>query len=165
MQLLLDNCTIRLAGIELDSVVDGEGVRMAIFTQGCPHHCQGCHNQHTWDPKGGYDAKIGVIFEQMASLTDHKGITLTGGEPFEQECQCYMIAKMARELGLDIWVYTGYLYEELRKEDHPLLAYTDILVDGRYILERKTVDIPYIGSHNQRIILMHSNEHRLNLGA
>ena len=104
---------MRIANVVSDSIVDGPGLRFAVFTQGCPHHCPGCHNPETHDPAGGREATVAELAEQMLSnpLTD--GLTLSGGEPFDQAGECAALAARAREKGLNVWAYTGYRYETL----------------------------------------------------
>ena len=152
-QLFFNSMILRIAGIKDFSIVDGQGCRFVIFTQGCKHHCDGCHNRHTWDVNGGYDVSVNAIVDRMRALPkDYTGITLSGGEPFEQEEACCFIAKKAHDFGLDVWTYTGYTFEQLNsRKTKDLLEVTDVLVDGPYVSSLKT-DIPFIGSSNQRAI-------------
>ena len=99
----------RLADIVEDSIVDGPGIRIAVFTQGCPHHCPGCHNAHTHDPSGGRDADTDEIFERIAKNPLLSGVTLTGGEPFAQCEAMAEIARRAKERHLHVMAYSGYL--------------------------------------------------------
>ena len=146
--------SIRIADIVQDSIVDGRGIRMTIFVQGCPHHCEGCHNPHTHDPSGGTEVKVSEIIEQMRSNPLLDGITFSGGEPFEQRAAVMYIAKAACDLGLTVWCYTGYTWEEIwqdyRKSE--MLEYIDVLVDGRFILEQRSLELKWRGSKNQRVI-------------
>ena len=128
--------TLRINGIVNDSIVDGEGIRLTIFTQGCPHHCPHCHNPQTHDFKGGYDIEIKKIISMMKENLLLDGITLSGGEPMEQADTCAILAEEAKKMGLNVWVYTGYTWEELQKESQKkLLCFTDVLVDGAFIYE------------------------------
>ena len=154
---MLDNLnTIRLAGVIPESIVDGPGMRMTIFVQGCPHHCKGCHNPETHDFNGGYTKDVQAIISCMQYDAAHylDGITISGGEPFYQAEQCAMIARAAQAMGLNVWCYTGFTFEELlkRTEALELLIETDVLVDGRFEIRNRTLDIPFVGSSNQRII-------------
>lgn len=146
--------TIRIADIVQDSIVDGPGIRMTIFTQGCPHHCVGCHNPHTHDPNGGRVVSVDEVVEQMRSNPLLDGITFSGGEPFAQKEAVIYIAHAAHRLGLDVWCYTGWTWEEIMEDPHKrgLLAYIDVLVDGRFILEQRSLSLKWRGSANQRII-------------
>lgn len=149
---------MRIAGTVQESIVDGVGFRFTLFTQGCPHGCEGCQNPQTHDFNGGKELTIGEIVEELLSnpLTD--GITFSGGEPFCQAAECAEIAEIARENRLNVWTYTGYTFEqliEMSKTDSgvkELLSLTDVLVDGRFILSEKTYDAPWRGSRNQRLI-------------
>ena len=149
---------MRIYGLVQDSIVDGPGMRFVCFVQGCPHHCPGCHNPNSHDPNGGTEMTTDEVIEQMLSnpLTD--GLTLSGGEPFEQAEDCFVIAKAAHEIGLNVWCYTGYTMEHLRDNgtdaQRALLAEVDVLVDGRYIEDLRSLTLPWRGSSNQRVIDM-----------
>lgn len=150
---------IRLAHeLQTDSIVDGEGIRTVIWTQGCPHHCNGCHNPRTFNYKGGFEADTDDIIKEISNVQLQDGVTFSGGDPMVQAEACAKIAKAAKELGLSIWTYTGYTFEELQEKakENPgimeFLQYIDVLIDGRFILEEKSMDIYYRGSKNQRII-------------
>lgn len=147
---------MRIAGTVQDSIVDGPGFRFTVFTQGCSHHCPGCHNPQTHDPSGGTEHTVEELLERMRSnpLTD--GLTLSGGEPFEQPEDCLLLAQGAHESGLNVWSYTGYLFEFLRDQgteaQKALLRELDVLVDGPFLLEQRTLSLPWRGSRNQRVI-------------
>lgn len=147
---------MRIAGTVQDSIVDGPGLRFTLFTQGCPHHCAGCHNPETHDPNGGTETTAEEMIRQMLSnpLTD--GLTLSGGEPFLQAFDCAAVAGAAKEAGLNVWTYTGYTFDKLKAMDDPgiqkLLALTDVLVDGPFILSERSLNIKWRGSTNQRLI-------------
>ena len=147
---------MRMAGTVQDSIVDGPGFRFTVFTQGCSHHCPGCHNPQTHDPSGGTEHTVEELLERMRSnpLTD--GLTLSGGEPFEQPEDCLLLAQGAHESGLNVWSYTGYLFEFLRDQgteaQKALLRELDVLVDGPFLLEQRTLSLPWRGSRNQRVI-------------
>ncbi len=147
---------IRLASKELlvDSIVDGEGLRSVIWTQGCSHHCKECHNPETWDFNTGTLVDIEDIKKEIDNLSLQDGITLSGGDPFFQAKACTEIAKYAKEKGLNVWAYTGFLFENLLKVEDmkELLKYVDVLVDGPFILEQRSLTLSYRGSSNQRII-------------
>ena len=146
---------IRVAGIVNDSIVDGPGFRLAVFTQGCIHDCPGCHNPKTHDFNGGYDMDTDDILVQAKENILLDGITLSGGDPFCQSEPCAAIAKGAKEIGLNVWCYTGYTYEELLDGGPDwleLLKYIDVLVDGRFEIEKKTLSCRFRGSSNQRLI-------------
>lgn len=147
---------LRIAGIQQDSIVDGPGIRYVIFTQGCPHHCPGCHNPQTHDPKGGQDADREKILEQISGNPLISGVTFSGGEPFVQAEALVPLAKAIKAQGKNLMIYTGYVYEELCRMDAPgvqeLLAAADLLVDGPFILKERDLTLSYRGSSNQRVI-------------
>lgn len=149
---------IRIAGTVAESVVDGPGIRFTIFAQGCKHHCPGCHNPETHPLSGGQETTVEELYRQIRQQKLIKGVTFSGGEPFLQAPAFAHLARLIKTLGLDLVVYTGFLFEELLalKEKEPavgeLLEQADLLVDGPFILEERDLSLPYRGSRNQRII-------------
>lgn len=146
---------IRLAAdLQADSIVDGEGIRTVLWTQGCPHHCKGCHNPDTHDFDGGALVDVGYIIAEMKELKNQDGITLSGGDPMCQSEACLEIAKAAHEMGMNVWCYTGFTYEAILRnpKQMALLKEVDVLVDGKFVLEEKSYDLYFKGSKNQRII-------------
>ena len=147
---------ISLSGITGDSIVDGPGIRLTIFTQGCPHHCPGCHNPQTHDPKGGSWGDTDDIIAAMAENPLLDGITLSGGDPFMQPKECTELSKGAHKHVLNVWTYTGYTWEALLQEnDHEkiaLLQESDVLIDGPFLLAERSLELKFKGSRNQRII-------------
>lgn len=150
----MESNKIRVAGITNDSIVDGKGFRLVVFTQGCLHHCKGCHNPETWAMDGGTLMDLDEIKEKVSRNGLLDGITFSGGDPFYQVKPCAELAKWAKERGLNIWVYTGFLYEELLNmpEVKEFLDLVDVLVDGPFILEEKSLLLNFRGSKNQRVI-------------
>lgn len=149
---------IRIAGIETESIVDGPGYRLALFTQGCPHHCPGCHNPQTHAFDGGRLADTDEIVALLGKNPLVRGITLTGGEPMMQPEPLALIAEAARARGMNVWCYTGYTLEALlaegREDRLRLLRLVDVLVDGPYRSHERSLDLLYRGSRNQRLIDM-----------
>lgn len=149
---------IRIAGVVPESVVDGPGFRYTIFTQGCSHNCKGCHNPQTHDFDGGYLADTDDLFSEMMSDPLIRGMTFSGGDPFEQPASLAELAVKVHAAGKDIICYTGYTYEQLIEksaEDHSimdLLRETDVLIDGPFILEQRNLELKFRGSGNQRVI-------------
>lgn len=149
---------IRLAGTVNDSIVDGEGIRFVIFVQGCVHNCPGCHNPQTHDFTQGYETDTDELLEKIKANPLLDGVTFSGGEPFCQPAPLCEIAKEVKKLGLNVVCYSGYTFEELiklSKDDSDikeLLALTDILIDGRFVLEKRNLLLKFRGSDNQRII-------------
>ena len=149
---------IRLAGTVNDSITDGPGLRFAIFVQGCPHNCPGCHNPQTHDFLGGYDDDTDSLFERIIKNPLLDGVTFSGGEPF---CQARPLAELAvrlRAAGLGVMSYSGFTVEELIREASSENAYMellnsiDYLVDGRFVESLKSYECRFRGSTNQRII-------------
>lgn len=140
--------------LQMDSIVDGPGVRMVLWTQGCHHHCPSCHNSQTWDPQGGTLYAVEDLCQQMKEAQLQTGLTLSGGEPFLQSEELLPMVETARQKHLNIWAYTGFTFEELIKDEHKrrLLSYLDVLVDGRFIAAQKDYRLVFKGSKNQRII-------------
>ncbi len=150
---------IRLASkLERGSIVDGEGIRAVVWTQGCPHNCPKCQNPETHDYNGGFLEDVEKIKKEINSLDSEEGITLSGGDPFVQPEACYEIAKYCHSVNLNVWCYTGYTYEELLKKskEEPIimdfLKEIDVLVDGRFIYKLKSLECKFRGSKNQRLI-------------
>lgn len=148
---------LRIAGTVNDSIVDGPGIRFTIFTQGCPHNCEGCHNPQTHSFNGGEIADTEELLAKIRSNPLLDGVTFSGGEPF---CQAKVLAALGRqihEIGLNIITYTGYTFEQLysggeKNGWRDLLEVTDYLIDGPFILEKKDWEIKFRGSSNQRYI-------------
>lgn len=147
---------LKISGIVHDSIVDGPGLRYSIFTQGCPHHCEGCHNPQTHSYKGGKRIFLRTIKKDLASNPLLQGVTLSGGDPFVQAKALLPLAKYIKEEGLELACYTGYLFEQLVSGSVPyakeLLSYIDILIDGKFVLSQKSLDCKFKGSKNQRTI-------------
>lgn len=146
---------IRISGIIAESIVDGPGFRFVIFTQGCPHHCIGCHNPQTHSFDGGKIVKTEELISKALSNPMLQGITISGGEPFMQPIPVLEIVKSVKEAGKDVFIYSGFTYEELleKNEDVKNLLYNcDYLVDGKFILDKKSLSLLFRGSSNQRII-------------
>ncbi len=152
---------LRISGVVDDSIVDGKGLRYTIFTQGCPHGCPGCQNPQTHDFSGGTLIETAKLLEEILENPMLKGVTFSGGEPF---CQPAPLAQLAKQIHqapgkkLDITVFTGFTWEELRlmEQDDPnisaLLQQTDVLIDGRYDASQKDLTLLFRGSRNQRVI-------------
>ena len=147
---------IRIAGTVNDSIVDGPGLRYAVFVQGCSHHCPGCHNPETHDPMGGHSEDTDQLIERMKKNPLLSGLTLSGGDPLEQSKPCLELAKAAHQSGLNVWCYTGYVWEDLLRKNDPdqmaLLKEVDVLVDGPFIQAQRSLELNYCGSKNQRLI-------------
>ena len=145
---------IRIAGITEDSIVDGPGLRLTVFLQGCPHHCKGCHNPETWDYFGGKLVDTDDIIAMMDRNPILDGLTLSGGEPLLQTADCFRLVKEAKKRGLNVWCYTGYTWEVASTVTNvqALLRFVDVLVDGPFIESQRTLELSWRGSRNQRLI-------------
>lgn len=153
---------LRISGIVSESIVDGPGFRYVIFTQGCPHHCPGCHNPQTHSFEGGFEADIPAMLEEIRQDPLLDGVTFSGGEPFCQPEALLPIAKAVKEMGKTIFVYSGYTLEQLLdlSKERPaileLLRLCDTLVDGPYVESLRDLDLEFRGSSNQRLIDLHT---------
>lgn len=145
--------TVRLSGIAYESLVNGPGMRRVFFSQGCNHNCKGCFNPDTHDFNGGEERDIRDLIEDVRNNPFIDGITFSGGDPLERAEEFGYMAKEFKAMGLNIWVYTGYTFEELLSEPkyQDLLNNIDVLVDGKFKEEQKG-EYKYRGSANQRII-------------
>ena len=147
--------SIRLAGIVRESIVDGPGILLTVFVQGCPHRCPGCHNP---DASGGYDCALQKILDAFDADPLLRGITLSGGEPFEQAVGLLPLAQAVRRRGKDVVAFSGYTFEELLEKGKgdpavtELLALCCLLVDGRFVLAQRDLSLRFRGSGNQRLI-------------
>lgn len=143
---------IRLAApMQRESIVDGQGIRMVIWSQGCKMACPGCHNPETHNPCGGKEFDIEELKNEITKYAKyHQGITLSGGDPFLQPEANKELADHAHSLGLDVWAYCGKTYEQL--QDNVLLSSCDVLIDGPFVKELRDVTLAFRGSSNQRII-------------
>ena len=148
---------IRMHGMLRHSLVNGPGIRCVLFLQGCTHHCPGCQNPETHDIHGGTPCSTQAILNDILTDRNLDGVTLSGGDPLLQPKACTEIAKACKQHGLSVWVYTGYLFEDictekLGKDAANLLQYIDVLVDGLFNEALKNENCLWRGSTNQRLI-------------
>lgn len=149
---------IRLSGIAYESLVNGPGMRRVFFAQGCRHNCKGCFNPDTHDFNGGEDRNMDELIESVIDNPILKGVTFSGGDPWEQADKFAYMAEKFKDNGLNIWCYTGYTYEyiiehkSLNNGWNELLNNIDVLVDGRFEEEKMEEGLRFRGSANQRII-------------
>ncbi|MDQ0286822.1 anaerobic ribonucleoside-triphosphate reductase activating protein [Desulfofundulus luciae] len=147
---------LRLNGLVYESVVDGPGLRDVLFVQGCPHRCAGCQNPGSWDFDGGTLVDVADVLASLPSSPLITGVTFSGGEPFCQASTLVEVARQVRSRGLDLWVYTGYTWEELLAHPDPavkrLLVLADVVIDGRFVQAEADLSLPFRGSRNQRLI-------------
>ena len=147
---------ITLFGMAPDSIVDGPGLRFGVFVQGCTHACPGCHNPESQPSDGGTQYEISYVMDKIRENGLVKDVTISGGEPFEQAAACAELARQLKAEGYGVWVYSGYLFEDLNaREDEAvqaLLSNCDVLIDGPFVESLKSYALTWKGSSNQRVI-------------
>lgn len=147
---------IDVAGIVGESITDGPGIRYTLFVQGCPHQCQGCQNPQTWTFGEGKKLSVDQIFAEICQNPLLSGVTFSGGEPFCQAKALIPLAEKIRDRGLELAIYTGYTAEELLErgdeEELALLSLADVVIDGPFLLAKKSFDLKFRGSANQRTV-------------
>ena len=147
---------LQVAGCVADSIVDGPGLRFAVFFQGCPHHCPGCHNPETWPFEGGQAFTPEELVAMAKKSPLCKGVTLSGGEPFAQAGEEMLrFVALCRQAGYEVASYTGYTFEQLlegTEAQKALLAALDTLIDGPFVQEECSLELRFRGSRNQRIL-------------
>ena len=151
---------MKYAGIIRNDVVNGQKVCVSFWCQGCPHHCPGCHNQHTWDYDGGIEANdedlITLVIDLLRKNGVERNLSVLGGEPLcpENVDFVYRLVRSVKEIypTIKIFVWTGYKLEELSEDAIKLLPFVDVLIDGRFELDKKSYTLPLRGSSNQRVI-------------
>jgi len=153
-----DNRLIRLSGIAHESLVNGPGIRRVLFSQGCRHNCEGCFNNDTHSFDGGKLENMDELLEDIRKNPLLKGVTFSGGDPLEQAEKFAYIAEKIKDKGLNSWCYTGYTFEYILKHKYErtgwndLLNNLDVMVDGKFDLNKKNQRLKFRGSSNQRII-------------
>ena len=146
---------LSISGIVEDSIVDGPGIRVTIFCQGCPHHCPGCHNPETWDFSGGTAMEEERLVQIVRSNPLCRGVTFSGGEPFAQAAGFARLARLLKAQGYEVASYSGYTFEQLllgTPEQRALLDTIDVLIDGPFVQSQKSLELAFRGSRNQRIL-------------
>ena len=154
---------IRLAGlIESDNIVNGEGLRTVVWCQGCRLRCPGCQNPETWDELGGKLIDLDQIKSDLRKIKGQNGLTFCGGEPMLQPLACQEISEwVKKELGWSVWSFTGYLYEEIKREGGDRWNFVktlDVLIDGPFILAERDLSLSFRGSKNQRLLRLKEGE-------
>ncbi|MDR2156172.1 MAG: radical SAM protein, partial [Clostridiales Family XIII bacterium] len=147
---------IRVAGIVNDSIVDGPGLRLTIFAQGCDKNCAGCHNQAARPLEGGVAYTADSLFEKIRANPLLTGVTFSGGEPLLQAKALFPLAERIAEGKLSLAVYTGDTIEDIFARNDPdvlrVLSFADTLIDGPFLLAERSLALPFRGSGNQRIL-------------
>lgn len=151
---------IKVAGIQYETMIDGPGFRTTIYSQGCQHHCPGCHNPQTWDFNSGKEYTVDELFNIIIG-EEFSDVTFSGGDPmFQVEAFTELAQKVKNKTNKTIWCYSGYTYEEIKKSPKMsvILPYIDVLVDGRFMIEKRNTDLKFRGSENQRIVYLKNGE-------
>ena len=146
---------LNLADIVTDSIVDGPGIRTTVFAQGCPHHCDGCHNPETWAFDCGTNVSPDEVLKIVKSNPLCRGVTFSGGEPFAQAAEFAVLAALLKENGYEVASYSGYTFEALlngTEAQKALLHHIDVLIDGPYIAAQRSLTLNFRGSKNQRVL-------------
>ena len=146
---------MRIANITYPDVENGIGCRVTLWTQGCPHHCDGCHNPETWSFDGGHeftDDDKNELFD-ILSKGFIRGITFSGGDPLVWYKSIVKLMKEIKEKfpTKDIWIWTGYTMKEVETKFPDILEYVDVLIDGVFVIEEKDLSLKWRGSRNQVI--------------
>lgn len=149
------NTKVSVLNVIEGTSVDGVGLRTSIYFAGCCHHCEGCHNPHSWDITNGNMVSIRELIEVIRE--NDFNVTFSGGDPLYQIKEVTILAKAIKQmLGKTIWCYTGYIYEDIKDDTKyaELLSNIDVLVDGPFKLNLRDTSLPFRGSSNQRIIYL-----------
>jgi anaerobic ribonucleoside-triphosphate reductase activating protein len=146
---------LELAGIAGDSIVDGPGIRTTFFCQGCPHRCPGCHNPETWAFGCGQEMTEEAALEVVQSNPLCRGVTFSGGEPFAQAAAFARLGRLLKAQGYEVASYSGYTFEELlggTQDQRDLLETLDVLIDGPFLQDQRSLELNFRGSRNQRVL-------------
>ena len=160
---------IRIAGLNGNDFVNGEGVSVSLFLQGCHFHCKGCHNPETWNPEGGIEVDEGDLIQQILTLINANNITrnlsILGGEPLDTEQKRYFLRELIIRVRyyypeIKIVLWTGYKYNDIKdKEDFKyILENIDYLIEGPFKIEERDITLKWRGSRNQNIINTRTGE-------
>jgi anaerobic ribonucleoside-triphosphate reductase activating protein len=151
---------IKVADILYETMTDGPGFRTSIYCQGCGHHCPGCHNPQTWDFDGGKEYTVEELFN-IIEADEFSDVTFSGGDPMFQVEAFTELARMVKnKTNKTIWCYSGYTYEQIAESPRMslILPFLDVLVDGRFMIDKRNTDLRFRGSENQRIIYLKNGE-------
>ncbi|KXH81704.1 anaerobic ribonucleoside-triphosphate reductase activating protein [Sporosarcina sp. HYO08] len=144
---------MRIMGIDTDATDNGNGIRTVIYVSGCNHYCKGCHNPSSWNPNNGIDYRISELIT-IIEENPIADVTISGGDSltFQYEDTLMLVKEIKAKTTKNIWLYTGFVFEELPKHKKEILRYVDVIVDGRFELAKKNLCLLFRGSSNQRII-------------
>ena len=152
---------VKFAAINKNDFINGEGVCVSLWVQGCPHHCKGCHNPEQWDFNGGNEIDIDILINEILIAIEANGIqrnfSILGGEPMTQRNisnTLYILEQVKKHFpNIKTYVWTGYTIEELLSlYNKEILQNIDILIDGRFVLAERDITLKLRGSKNQRIL-------------
>ena len=152
---------VKFAAINKNDFINGEGVCVSLWVQGCPHHCKGCHNPEQWDFNGGNEIDIDILINEILIAIEANGIqrnfSVLGGEPMAQRNisnTLYILEQIKKHFpNIKTYVWTGYTIEELLSlYNKEILQNIDVLIDGRFVLEERDITLKLRGSKNQRIL-------------
>lgn len=149
---------MRILDIIEGTSVDGPGLRTAIYFAGCRHECPGCHNPQSWPMDAGYE----ISADRLIEIVEEAGadVTLTGGDPVYQAADIIPFCRELKRRERNIWLYTGFRYEELMtgKASKELLDYIDVVVDGPFVESLRDTSLLFRGSSNQRLVDVRRSE-------
>lgn len=156
---------IRVAGLNKNDVVNGEGVSVSLFLQGCPFHCKGCHNPETWNPDGGdawlEEDLIQLIIDSIGANGINRNLSILGGETLDTNEKRDFIKSLLQTAkicypNIKIVIWTGYIYEDIKNFENlqDIFSNIDYLIDGPFKIENRDITLKWRGSRNQRIIDM-----------
>ena len=160
---------IKVAGLNKNDMVNGEGICVSLFLQGCPHHCPGCFSQKTWDPEGGdawfEDELIATIINAIAANGVQRNLSILGGEPLDTDNKREFIKQLIYKVkdiypNIKIFIWTGYIYNNIKKESNIdyIFKNIDYLIEGPFILAERDITLKWRGSRNQNIRNMKTGE-------
>jgi anaerobic ribonucleoside-triphosphate reductase activating protein len=161
---------LRILDITAPDINNGNGVRVTLWVAGCTHHCKGCHNAWTWDFNQGknYRDNIKEIHDKLENWLSRdyvEGLTISGGDPLCQDEEALIdlgdiIQWVQNIFNKNVWMYTGYVYEDLKGLQKEIADNVDVLVDGPFIEEKKDLSCPFRGSSNQRILYLKDGKNK-----
>ena len=150
---------MRFIKIKDNDIANGVGITMSLWTQGCPHHCKGCFNMETWDFNKGKEfteLDLKYIFDNINKNDIHRDLSILGGEPLCPQ-NIEGVINLCKEFkkiypNKKIYIWTGYTLEEFNDTQKSILKYIDVIVDGKFIEEKRNLSLKLRGSENQRVI-------------
>lgn len=153
---------MRYAALKENDIVNGEGVVVSLFMQGCPHHCHGCFNQETWDPQGGKEIDINKLIEKIENAISANGVirnfSILGGEPFAPynlRYTYYIVSRIREKYpNIKIYIWTGYYFDDIKDNEwvRNIIRNIDYIIDGPFEEDKKDITLKLRGSSNQHII-------------